>query len=188
MAAFLGPYPRKAGPASLLGRGHWGEPFRGFSLQTWERGPSPLQRSSGQTCPGPGPDPGEGNSLPLGARETPQLQGAGLGPLTAGHRGPRKQHQECPAGTQHVLVTDLCATRRPTGRALLASSGRRGGCEAEGGTLPGSRPPTSPLTLPAGLPSPRLPPASPCTSAKFQFPQGCLIKYSFLLITIIFHL
>lgn len=101
-APFLGPYPRKAEPASFPGQGRSGEPFRGFSGQTWEHGTSPQQHSSGQMCPG----------RPRGGpRETPQLQGAGgrPGALDCGAQGPRTQHQERPAGTKCVRATGLCS-------------------------------------------------------------------------------
>lgn len=52
VAPFLGPYPRKAGPASLPGQGRSEEPFRGFSGHTWEHGTSPQQHSSSQMCSG----------------------------------------------------------------------------------------------------------------------------------------
>lgn len=156
-----GPLPSEGWASFLTGTGPLGRAFQGLlraNSGTWTFTPAAFQRSDVSRA---WPRPRGGQQPASGGEETPQLRGAGPGPLTAGYRGPRQQHQERPAGTQRVLVTDVCAMNRPTGRALPAGSGRRGGCEAEGGTLPGSRPPTPPLALPAGPPPPHLPPSQP---------------------------
>ena len=90
-----GPLPSKGWASFLTRTGPLGRAFQGLlraNLGTWTFTPAAFQQSDVFW-------------------ETPQLQGAGgrPEPLTAGHRGPRKQHQEHPAGTERVHVTGVCS-------------------------------------------------------------------------------
>lgn len=85
-----------------------------------------------------------------------------------------------------------CAVTRPARRALPPAVGTGEGVGPRGAPLKGRArtclraSPAPAVGLPPSPPPPQ--PASPCTSAKLQVPQGGLIKYSCFLITIISHL
>lgn len=159
VAPFLGPYPQKAGPASLPGQGCSGEPFRGFSGQ--EHGTSPQQHSSGQVCPG---RPRGGEQTASGGKQTPQLQGAEARPRALDYRAQGPEETAPGASSRRpVCAAQGCAVTRPTRRALPPAVGTGEGVRPRGhlarvaparASMPplpplwASHPPRLPLSLP----------------------------------------